>query len=66
MEFKVKLLGDEKFNEPYHVVEAESAKEAAELWHGGPLTENGSRGKVRVQVKYLLDKKMIATLFYEP
>jgi hypothetical protein len=63
MNFKVKLLGDEKFGEPYHTVEAESAKDAAEMWHGGPLSEEGS--DARVEVKYVVDKRSITKVFYE-
>jgi hypothetical protein len=66
VEFKVKLIGNDRFHEPYHVVDAKNAKEAAGMWYSGPLTENRSSSKLRVQVKYMLDDKTISTLFYEP
>lgn len=66
VEFKVKLRGDEKFNEPYHIVEAETAKDAAELWYGGPLSLKGGPSALRVEVKYKVDGKVTTSLYYEP
>ena len=66
MHFKVKFMGDKKYAEPYHDVEAESAKAAAEKWFGASLVGSGSLAKLRVHVKRIANGFTSSALFYEP
>lgn len=67
--WQVQLWPNGKWDEkPYQKIDAASAKEAAEKLHGGALTEVGSMGKIRAQVRPLIANGQVVTptVFYEP